>query len=379
MNKSFENFRIGLNATCFTERSSGAKNRFLGIYLNLIKLLPNSVFIIYEPKNYSLSEYFSDYKNIILKKTPINSESYFSKIIVSYFFWSNEFKKEKFDLFEFFSLPIFTSNNCKTLMTIHDIRGIHNQYNFFGKMFYKFFLNYAVIKAHKIITVSKFMKKDILNFHPKANIDVIYNGVSIKDFMKLSDKTSDQIIKKMNLPTTFILSIGHFEKRKNFPNLIKAFAIVKKKHPNVSLIIIGNDANEKIEIIRIIHSLKLSKSVFLFEGISDLEVRAIYKKAKLFIFPSLYEGFGIPVLESMMLSCPIVLSNIDVFKEITENKIPYFDPYDLNSIANTIDKYLLNSSERAIIIKYGQERVRSFDYKKIAQQVKSLYISILNK
>jgi glycosyltransferase involved in cell wall biosynthesis len=372
-------YRIGLNATCFNSRSSGAKQRFLGIYSNLIKVLNNSIFIIYEPSNYSLSKYFEKNKNVIIKKTPINSDSYLSKIIISYFFWSKEFKNEKFDIFEFFNLPFYYSNKFVNFMTIHDIRGMHSQYNFIGKFFYKLILRYAVRNIDKIITVSNFMKNDILNHHKEAKVEVIYNGISYKDYEDLSVINSEKTIKNMNLLNNFLLSVGHLEKRKNFLNLIKAFYKIKKIHKDLSLVLIGNDSDEKKAIIKLINSLNLKKSVILLEGLSDFEVKYIYRKAKLFIFPSLYEGFGIPILESMISGCPIILSNIEVFREITENKCPYFDPLDVNSISQTIEKYFLESPERDVLITYGYNRVNDFEYKKIADQVIRLYISILNK
>ena len=371
--------RVGLNATCFNKRSSGAKQRFVGIYLNLIKRMPNSIFVIYEPSNYNMHKYFDNYKNILIKKTPINSESHFSKIITGYFFWTKELKKEKFDIFEFFNLPHFYVSNCKTLMTIHDIRGMHNEYNYFGTLFYKFILSNSIKNADKIITVSQFMKNDILKYYHNANISVINNGISISDFKNFSDKDSDNVIENLHTPSNFLLSVGHFEKRKNFSNLITAFAKVKLNHADLSLIIIGNDSDEKKDIKQIINYLNLNDSVILLEGLSDFEVRYLYKKSKLFVFPSLYEGFGIPILESMASGCPIILSNIDVFKDITQNKCTYFDPLDPISIANTIEKYLNDPYERSLSIEYGYKRIQDFDYEKIADEVKSLYISIINK
>ena len=117
----------------------------------------------------------------------------------------------------------------------------------------------------------------------------------------------------------------------------------------------------------------------MLEGLSDAEVKIIYRKAKLFVFPSLYEGFGIPILEAMISGCPIVLSNIDVFREITQNNYPYFDPLDSDSILKYIKKYLDNSKERNNLINYGLNRVIDFEFIKIAMKVKSLYISLLNK
>ncbi len=371
--------KIGLNATCFNHRSSGAKQRFIGIYIKLFKLMPDSTFIIYEPANYSLVNYFKGFENILFKKTPINSDSHISKILVGYFFWFKEFKKERFDIFEFFNLPLYHSSKFKSLMTIHDIRGAYSEYSFLGKLIYRSILKYAIKNSNQIITVSKFMKNDILKHHKNVNIKVIYNGISLENFKTLSKEDEEKIIKKIKIPENFILSVGHYEKRKNFLKLIDAFNKLYHDQKDLKLILVGNESNDKKKIINKINQLNLEKSVFLLEGLSDTEVKIIYRKAKLFVFPSLYEGFGIPILEAMISGCPIVLSNIDVFKEITQNNYPYFDPIDSDSISEYIKKYLNNSKERNKLINYGLNRVVDFEYIKIAMQVKSLYISLLNK
>tara|TARA_B100001057_G_scaffold264273_1_gene264376 strand:- start:4485 stop:5621 length:1137 start_codon:yes stop_codon:yes gene_type:complete len=371
--------KIGLNATCFNHRSSGAKQRFIGIYNKLFKLMPNSTFIIYEPANYSLANYFKGFENILFKKTPINSDSHLSKILVGYFFWIKEFKKEKFDIFEFFNLPLYSSSKFKSLMTIHDIRGAYSEYSFLGKLIYKSILRYAIKNSNQIITVSEFMKNDILKLHKNVDIKVIYNGISLENFKTLSKDDEEKIIKKIKIPENFILSVGHYEKRKNFLKLIDAFYKLYHDQKDLKLILVGNESDDKKKIINKINQLDLEKSVYLLEGLSDAEVKIIYRKAKLFVFPSLYEGFGIPILEAMISGCPIVLSNIDVFREITQNNYPYFDPLDSDSILKYIKKYLDNSKERNNLINYGLNRVLDFEFIKIAMKVKSLYISLLNK
>ena len=371
--------KIGLNATCFNHRSSGAKQRFIGIYTKLFKLMPNSTFIIYEPINHSLANYFDGFENILFKKTPINSESHISKILIGYLFWIKEFKKETFDIFEFFNLPLYNSSKFKSLMTIHDIRGAYSEYSFFGKLIYKFILKYAIKNSNQIITVSEFMKNDILKHYKNVNIKVIYNGISLENFKRLPKEDEEKIIKKIKIPENFILSVGHFEKRKNFLKLIDAFYKLNHNHKNLKLILVGNDSDDKKRITNKINQLNLEKSVFLFEGLNDAEVKIIYRKAKLFVFPSLYEGFGIPILEAMISGCPMILSKIDVFTEITQNKYPYFNPLDTNSISECIEKYLNNSKDRNKSINYGLNRVIDFEFTKIATKVRGLYISLLNK
>ena len=126
------------------------------------------------------------------------------------------------------------------------------------------------------------------------------------------------------------------------------------------MIIVGQRANETKPIKKLINDLKLNSNIKIYENLRDYELRCFYKLANLFVFPSIYEGFGIPILESMASNTPIVLSNSDVFKEITLNKYIYFDPFDPLSIATKIKYVLSNKLIQKKMINFGKKRVKTF-------------------
>lgn len=366
--------KIGLNATCINSRPSGANQRFAGIYKELFLLMPNSEFIIYHSVDCDLSSWFS-LPNVRYIKTPIHSEGGMGKFFYNLTYWNRQFQKEEFDYFECFNLPIVDSKNCKIFHTIHDIRSISlpssKLHNFFSKMLH----SQAINKANKIITVSDSMKAEILRFFPDADIFRLYNGIDIESFQSIEEGAFEIVKSKLTIPENFLLSVGHFEHRKNYGNLIDAIYKLKCKGIFKPLVIIGNDNGTKEEIQKKIYDLGLKDQVHIFSNINNNDFKSIYQMCDIFVFPSIYEGFGIPILEAMACNKPIVLSQIPVFEEITQMKCLYFNPADHSSIANALEKMIFNKELAKASIDYGAKRINDFSFTNIASELKSLYIT----
>jgi glycosyltransferase involved in cell wall biosynthesis len=206
-------------------------------------------------------------------------------------------------------------------------------------------------------------------------VTVICNGIDIGAFDRISDSKLLAVRRKFALPEDFILAVGHFEARKNYLRLVDAIARLRDRGRSCSLLIVGNDSGGRKAIEERVESANLSGHVKLLSGLSDLEVRCAYKLCSLFAFPSSYEGFGIPILEAMAARRPMVLSDIPVFREITQNKGAYFPHHDVESMALAIENVLSSSSERARLVEYGSERVQAFSFHILAAQLERLYKS----
>jgi len=369
--------KIGLNATCFNMRPSGAKHRFLGIYRHLFELLPNAQFLVYQPKDFEISKCFFDRKNVKFITLPVNSRSRYLKFLIGLMIFPKIFKKEKFDIFESFNFPLIRGKSEYSILTIHDIRGLNHQSNILLYKLYKLAYFFSIRRADRIITVSYSMKEEIHNsFSYEEKISVIYNGISRKNSTK-NFKLKDLRNAIPQIPDNFILSVGHFEARKNYPKLISAMKILKTNGLNLNLITVGNDSGKKSEIRDQIEKLNLHENVILLDAIEDSILDALYRHAELFVFPSYYEGFGIPILESLDAGTPVLLSNIKVFKEITKNiyHTNYFDPEDPIDIAEKIEQTLLRLRSKS-----SKEKISvpdEFEYKVIAKNLKDLYIKVI--
>lgn len=224
--------------------------------------------------------------------------------------------------------PLFLENQ---IVTIHDLSfRLYPEWN--SKIFslvYNTMIPIIAKNSKHILTVSNTSKEELINelSIPKDKISVVYNAVSSIFLEKqLLEKEEDSV------QEDYILTVSSFHPRKNLKRLIEAFLKISDK--NLKLYIVGNfDKNFAFEEL----SLKeLDFRIKILTNVNDLELRRIYKKAKLFVYPSLYEGFGIPIIEAMSCGVPVCVSNINVFREVCGCNATYFDPYNIEDIRDKI-------------------------------------------
>lgn len=219
-------------------------------------------------------------------------------------------------------------------------------------------------KAAKIIAVSQNTKKDILTLYPhidESKIEVIYHGTSIK----VNENA------EADLPENYILYVGSRSDYKNFKFLADSIKVLLKNNPNLFLVCAGGGKFDKEEI-EFIKSLDLEKQILQLD-FKEHELGYFYKKAKCFVFPSLYEGFGIPVLESMACECPVVLGNHSSFPEVAGNAGVYFDVNSKDDLRNKIQSLLENEALRIEFSLKGIEQIKRFTWENAAQQCLDLY------
>lgn len=365
--------KIGLNGTCFNSRPSGAKQRFIGIYGELIRRLVDIEFVVYEPVDCRVGSWFDGAPNVSIRTTLLPSEDRAKRFFGGLSYWNSALLREDFDFFEGFNLPLVKARTGRTLLTIHDVRSLHADWGGFGRMAYKLLHRMSLDKADQVIVVSRSMKKEILSIFPGLSISVIHNGLDARGYDRISETDLQVVRREYALPEEFILAVGHLEKRKNYLRLLDAIALLRDQRRACFLLIVGVDSGERRVIENRIESAKLSGSVKILSALTDHEVRCVYKLCSLFVFPSAYEGFGIPILEAMAAKCPMVLSDIPVFKEITQDEGVYFSHSDTESMAFAIEKVLSSSSERTRLVEYGNERIKAFSFQRQAEQMECLY------
>ena len=309
---------------------------------------------------------------ILIKKTFLISIK--NKIIRRIFYnvWLNSFffikllliNKKITVIFTNFAIPIFKNSKIKYISVIHDICPIKYRHH------YPILINFnerqniynAIKKADKIITVSETIKNELIQTFniDKNRINVVYNSIG-EHFINSEDKT--EILDKYNVQKQkYILSVATLNKRKNIPELIKAFESITDKYPDIKLVLVGGMGNEKRE--------KLTKHPnVIFAGyIPDEDIPSLYKNALLYVFPSLYEGFGIPLIEAQFSNCPVLCSDIPVFKEVAGNSAEFCNP-DSNGIAAKLEYLINNDQRRQELISLGQKNVKRFSIEKIAEQL----------
>jgi glycosyltransferase involved in cell wall biosynthesis len=224
--------------------------------------------------------------------------------------------------------PLFLANQ---IVTIHDLSfRLYPEWN--SKIFslmYNTMIPIIAKNSKHILTVSNTSKQELINelSISKDKISVVYNAVSAVFLEKqLLEKEENSI------QEDYILTVSSFHPRKNLKRLIEAFLKISDK--NLKLYIVGNfDKNFAFEELIL---KELDCKIKILTNVNDLELKRIYKKAKLFVYPSLYEGFGIPIIEAMSCGLPVCVSNINVFKEVCGSNATYFDPYNIEDIRDKI-------------------------------------------
>jgi glycosyltransferase involved in cell wall biosynthesis len=339
--------------------------------------MPEAEFIIYEPRDCSIGKWFDGAANVSVQRTSLPSVGRIQRFLEGLQYWNKALSNQQFNFFEVANLPLIKAPSGRTLLTIHDIRGTHFGSGLFERAAYSVFFEKSLKTADHVITVSEAMRDEILTLYPSLQISVIYNGLDANIYDQVFENDMAEVRIKYELPDEFILAVGHFEKRKNYLRLIEAISLLRDRGRPSNLIIVGNNSGERQKIIELVQSKGLSSYVTLLSGLSDLEVRCFYKLCQLFVFPSSYEGFGIPILEAMAAKCPMVLSDIPVFREITQNMGVYFPHDNVELMATAIEEVLSSSNDRKRLIDYGNKRVRDFSFNSLAAQVENLYRSFM--
>lgn len=367
--------RIGINATCFNDTPSGAKKRFLNIYFKVFNTLNNIEFIIFEPIDCNISNWFEKSQNIKFVKTKMLSTNSIQRYLYGLFLWPKYFKEYKFDLFDWYHLPLTVKKNTNIILTIHDLRylEIPKYYSIFRSLIAKRVIQSSISNAKKIVTVSKTMHKSISRLENKDKISVIYNGLDQNYGQELKKNIINNTKKKYNLNFEFILTVGSLEKRKNLSVVLKSIGLLNSLGYNKKLVIVGGLYNDSSNIIETRELLDLNNDVVILNEVNDLELKCLYKLANTFVFPSIYEGFGIPLLEAMFMKCPVIASDIECFRELGKSYINYFDPKSEEDLCYQLLRIENNKKEILKKIDKAYERSLEFNYESIAQKVISIY------
>ncbi len=308
-------------------------------------------------------------KNNYYQYKVIKNKILWSQISLPIHLYSQIFKAEKLNLF--FSpahyAPRFSP--FPTVVTIHDLSYYYYSNEFLKKDLYKLknWTKYSVKKAKKVIAVSNTTRKDLIKFYslPDNKIVVIYNGYEKKiRNLKEKNKTFPKKVKN----NQYFLFVGTLQPRKNITTLIKAFQQFKQIYPEKKLVIVGKKGWLYNQIFNLVDRLKLKNDVLFTQYVSDQDLIYLYQHAFAFVHPSLYEGFGIPILEAMSYGCPVISSFASSLPEIGSNACLYFDPNSVNDLVEKMTDLQQNSQLRNELINLGKQRVKEFSWQKCGQE-----------
>ena len=292
------------------------------------------------------------------------------------------FHKCGLDLVHFphFNVPV--SYKGRFVVTIHDLilfryptrkaSTLSAPVYFIKKKAYQRVIRSAIQNSSQIIAVSKHTKKDILKHFriEPEKIHVTYEGV---DFASAPRQESHQtILQKYGIITPYVLYVGNAYPHKNLERLIISFREAAKRHPDLNLVLAGKEDYFYKNLKKFAKEKKIPG--LIFSGyISEEHLPTIYSEAKLYVFPSLYEGFGLPPLEAMVMNTPVASSNTSCLPEILGNAAHYFDPRGISETAEAIERVLTDNTLRKHLIAAGKEQIKKYSWEKMARKTLDIY------
>ncbi len=277
-----------------------------------------------------------------------------------------------------FSAPLIRS--CKVVSTVHDLIGLiySDHLSPWSKFYWKRWLPHSFRSSDHLIASSENTKRDILKFlnYPERRISVIPLAAD-RRFKKIENEIAHRDLKNYFMFDQFILNVGTLEPRKNLKNLILAYAMLHKDlRESYPLILVGKTGWGTEELHRLIKESGLEEDVHFIDYVSDEELVSFYNGASLFIYPSLYEGFGLPVLEAMSCGTPVIASNVSSIPEVTKDAAVLIDPLKPEEIADAMKLLLLNRSLRQTLGLKGLEQSKMFSWERVAKLTTQVYESV---
>jgi glycosyltransferase involved in cell wall biosynthesis len=277
------------------------------------------------------------------------------------------------------------ATRCRSVVTIHDcIHLMFPQYlpGYLAHAYARMSMWSAVWKSDRILTVSEASKRDILRFFDVApeKVAVIYNAIDERFLAPPDEQRTEAIRQRYQLDHPFLLYVGNIKPHKNLERLIEAFGRVRAGGVSeLRLIIIGDEISKYPPLRQAVHRHRLNKFV-RFLGFQPYDTLAVfYRLARAFVFPSLYEGFGLPPLEAMACGTPVVTSNLSSLPEIAGDAAILVDPYEPESIADGIARAVTDERLRAHLVARGFARAREFSWEQSVTAIHHIYMDVLER
>ena len=370
---------IGFEAKRVFHNKTGLGNYSRDLVRILATYFPENNYFLYNPKAYKKTLFVSNNTNVF-EKNPISK---FNKKFAT--IWRQkavvkDLVKDNVAIYHGLSgeIPIgLQKKGIKSVVTIHDLIFVRypNLYSFFDRKihFYKF--KKAAERADLVIAISEQTKKDIMSYLHinESKIKVVYQGCQDIFKKEFSDTEKQTVSKKYNLPETFVLNVGTIEERKNALTIVKAI-----KDLEVHVVLIGKETEYSQKIHQYISENKLEKRVHFLKGLTSEELAITYQLASVFVYPSIFEGFGIPIIEALYSKTPVITNKTGVFSEAAGPNSLYIEPFDIEDLSCKISTILNDNSLATKMKEEGLKFAQQFNDDVIASEIMNCYEQVLS-
>jgi glycosyltransferase involved in cell wall biosynthesis len=370
--------RIGYDAKRFFLNTTGLGNYSRWLVKSLALYYPDNTYLLYTPKVEANNrvDFLRSYKNIqtMLPKRKVLTSWWRSRGVVKYL------KRDAVELYHGLSheLPYgIRTSGIKSVLTVHDVIFMRfpEYFGMVSRAIYLAKLKYACRIANQIIAISQRTKNDLIELLnvPAQKIKVVYQGCDEAFKTPCTAAQKKAVLKKFNITGEYILSVGTIEERKNLLLIIKAMSLIKNP---VKLVVVGKQTRYAEEVKMAIHRYQLIERMVFLERVDFADLPVLYQAASVFVYPSRYEGFGIPILEALNSGTPVIAATGSCLEEAGGPDSLYTNPDDAQDLATKINLVLTYPDLREKMITKGYEYSRNFDDDKLAAQLMAVYQKI---
>jgi glycosyltransferase involved in cell wall biosynthesis len=364
--------RIGIDATALPPQPFGAANYIVNLIQVLLRTDPTNDYVVFaKPLHVPLFEQRGRARVI---RAPLATRILRIAWEQTGLPWLAQ--QHRLDVLHspHYTMPL--AARCATVVTFHDmIFFLHPEMHLpYKRLFFRTMIPWSARRADAVIAISQSTRADmlrLLNVQPERVFTVPYGIAPF--FHRVEPLQAQETCRRYNLPQRFVLYVGNLEPRKNLTALVRAFARIVQSDLPHSLVMAGSRGWMDTEIFSTIRELDLTSRVCFPGYVPQQELPALYNAADLFVYPSLYEGFGLPVLEAMACGVPVVTSNISSMPEIAGDAGILVNPRDADALAEAMARVLTDRALRDTLASKGPARAKSFSWKRTAQETLAVY------
>ncbi|HEV2208402.1 MAG TPA: glycosyltransferase family 1 protein [Verrucomicrobiae bacterium] len=368
----------------------GAEGRWMGSHMtgfgryarNLLRelksLMPPGSLSVYVDKPYEIPELFADggmERIVVPWRPPFYKQLGVPLDIVR--------RRRRFDLFHFLynTAPVWTP--CPFVLTLHDLSALYvpEMLNWVNRMNIWWQHRLKAARAERIIALSENTSRDIVRWLriPESKIDVVYHGVE-PAFAPAEPERKADLARRLRLDRPFLLYVGTYLPHKNLDTLLRAFARLTGSWPGpLDLVLAGKPGRNSANIQRLVRDLGIESRVRMPGFVPEEDLPALYSLCSAFVFPSKYEGFGMPLLEAMACGAPVLSARSSCLPEVGGDGAAYFRTEDEEGLAGLLERTLRDEDFRQDLVRRGRERAGQFSWHDAARRTLSVYQRVLGR
>lgn len=373
--------KIGFDAKRAFLNHTGLGNYSRSVITSLAHYFPENEYFLYTPKSVqdARTAALALGSNLLIRQPaiPLFKSLWRSRLVVP------QLRKDRLDLYHGLSHEIpagLQKTNIRSVVTMHDLIFLRypQYYKLADRKIYEAKFRYACSHADKIVAISEQTKRDIHSYFnvPEDKIEVIYQSCDALFTHQQPAETLKKVKEKYRLPDQYLLSVGTVEERKNLLLIVQALVLLPA---TVKLVVVGKGKAYLEKVKTFIAAQNLEDRVLFLENIPFTELPAIYQLAGIFIYPSEFEGFGIPILEALYSGIPVIAATGSCLEEAGGPDSIYIHPTDQEGLAKAVQQIQSNETLRANMIDAGKKYAAQFTERRQAAQLMELYRKLLSK